>query len=140
MKAPLLIVLGAALVAGSGLASSTTPARAAIRDAEFEQKMAEVLCVYREVQVLKKVAAGKSNKSDKPVAIVSYDEKPGIQAIAARPASGSRTLVHRNGLCSQIIRQAEAGCRGVAGRGARSRGPPPCCCCSSPGLEHRTGP
>jgi len=51
------------------------------RDAEFEQKMAEVLCVYREVQVLKKVAA-KSNKRDKPVAIVSYDEKPGIQALA----------------------------------------------------------
>jgi transposase len=51
------------------------------RDAEFEQKMAEVLCVYREVQVLKKVAA-KSKKAGKPVAIVSYDEKPGIQAIA----------------------------------------------------------
>jgi transposase len=51
------------------------------RDAEFEQKMAEVLCVYREVQVLKKAAA-KSNKRDKPVAIVSYDEKPGIQARA----------------------------------------------------------
>src|SRR6059036_2104620 len=40
------------------------------RDAEFEQKMAEVLCIYREVQVLKKAAA-KSNKPDKPVAIVS---------------------------------------------------------------------
>jgi len=51
------------------------------RDAEFEQKMAEVLCVYREVQVLKKAAA-KSKTSKKPVAIVSYDEKPGIQAIA----------------------------------------------------------
>src|SRR6266436_545219 len=51
------------------------------RDAEFEQKMAEVLCVYREVQILKKAAA-KSNKLDKSVAIVSYDEKPGIQAIA----------------------------------------------------------
>ena len=51
------------------------------RDAEFEQKMAEVLCVYREVQVLKKAAA-RSKKSNKPVAIVSYDEKPGIQAIA----------------------------------------------------------
>ena len=51
------------------------------RDAEFEQKMAEVLCVYREVQVLKKAAA-KSKKPEKPVAIVSYDEKPGIQAIA----------------------------------------------------------
>jgi transposase len=59
------------------------------RDAEFEQKMAEVLCVYREVQVLKKAAAkaknkakNKSEKPRKPVAIVSYDEKPGIQAIA----------------------------------------------------------
>ena len=55
------------------------------RDAEFEQKMAEVLCVYREVQVLKKTAAKvkkTSNKPRKPVAIVSYDEKPGIQAIA----------------------------------------------------------
>jgi transposase len=51
------------------------------RDGEFEQKMAEVLCVYREVQVLKKAAA-KAKKPDKPVAIISYDEKPGIQAIA----------------------------------------------------------
>jgi transposase len=49
------------------------------RDAEFEQKMAEVLCVYREVQVLKRA---KSKKAGKSVAIVSYDEKPGIQAIA----------------------------------------------------------
>src|SRR5258707_1206746 len=51
------------------------------RDAEFEQKMAEVLCVYREVQVLKKASA-KSNRRGKSVAIVSCDEKPGIQAIA----------------------------------------------------------
>src|SRR6202140_4064383 len=58
------------------------------RDAEFEQKMAEVLCVYREVRVLKKAAAKAKNKAKKTskkvrkVAIVSYDEKPGIQAIA----------------------------------------------------------
>jgi transposase len=51
------------------------------RDTEFEQKMAEVLCVYRKVEVLKKASA-KSRKRGKPVAIVSYDEKPGIQAIA----------------------------------------------------------
>jgi len=51
------------------------------RDAEFEQKMAEVLCVYREVAVLKKDAA-KSRKPRNAVAIVSCDEKPGIQAIA----------------------------------------------------------
>jgi transposase len=52
------------------------------RDAEFEQKMAQVLCVYREVQVLKKAAAKSKKKSAKSAAIVSYDEKPGIQVIA----------------------------------------------------------
>jgi transposase len=54
------------------------------RDADFEQKMAEVLCVYREVQVLKKAAAKakKAKKPGKAVTIVSYDEKPGIQAVA----------------------------------------------------------
>jgi transposase len=51
------------------------------RDPAFEQKMAQVLCVYREVEVLKKAAAA-SGKRSKAVAIVSYDEKPGIQAIA----------------------------------------------------------
>ena len=52
------------------------------RDPEFKHKMAEVLCVYREVALLKKVGAGSKSKRSKPVAIISYDEKPGIQAIA----------------------------------------------------------
>jgi transposase len=52
------------------------------RDAAFEQKMAEVLCVYREVEVLKK-AAIKSKRQRKSVTVVCCDEKPGIQAIAA---------------------------------------------------------
>ena len=51
------------------------------RDPEFEQKMAEVLCVYREVAILKEAAAAQK-APDEPVAVVSYDEKPGIQAIA----------------------------------------------------------
>src|SRR6476660_8212165 len=69
------------------------------RDAEFEQKMAEVLCVYREVQVLKKAAA-KSRKAIKRVAVVSYDEKPGIQALATtgrricRPNPASTRPLH----------------------------------------------
>src|SRR5882757_8201743 len=47
------------------------------RDEAFERKMAEVLCVYREVAVLRE------NESVQPnLAIISYDEKPGIQAIA----------------------------------------------------------
>src|SRR5271165_860774 len=52
------------------------------RDPEFAAKMAEVLCVYRQVKVLKKMAASPSKKQSKRVAIISYDEKPGIQAIA----------------------------------------------------------
>jgi hypothetical protein len=51
------------------------------RDPEFEERMAEVLWVYREVAVLKEAAAAQK-EPDKPVAVVSYDEKPGIQAIA----------------------------------------------------------
>jgi transposase len=46
------------------------------RDPAFEMKMAEVLCVYREVAVLRATEAGAGN-----VAVLSYDEKPGIQAI-----------------------------------------------------------
>jgi transposase len=46
------------------------------RDEAFEAKMAEVLCVYREVAVMKQ-----SEGVPTDVAIISYDEKPGIQAI-----------------------------------------------------------
>jgi transposase len=46
------------------------------RDEAFETKMADVLCVYREVAVLRANQDGETN-----VAIISYDEKPGIQAI-----------------------------------------------------------
>jgi len=52
------------------------------RDPEFAKKMAEVLCIYRKVKLLKKAAARSERKPNERVAIVSYDEKPGIQAIA----------------------------------------------------------
>ena len=48
------------------------------RDEAFEQKMAEVLWVYREVAILRETEAVQPN-----VAIISYDEKPGIQTIAS---------------------------------------------------------
>jgi transposase len=51
------------------------------RDPDFEEKMAQVLCVYRQVKVLKETAASK-DKAREAVAVISYDEKPGIQAIA----------------------------------------------------------
>ena len=53
------------------------------RDPEFEEKMAQILCVYKEVEILKAAAASAKEASD-AVAIVSYDEKPGVQAIGAR--------------------------------------------------------
>jgi transposase len=50
------------------------------RDPEFEEKMAHVLCIYREVEILKE-ANGK--QPSEAVAIISYDEKPGMQAIGS---------------------------------------------------------
>ena len=44
--------------------------------------MADVLCVYREVKLIKETAAAAKEEPSDAVAIVSYDEKPGIQAIA----------------------------------------------------------
>jgi hypothetical protein len=52
------------------------------RDPEFKDKMAEVLCIYSEVKILKETAAASKKKPSDAVAVVSYDEKPGIQAIA----------------------------------------------------------
>src|SRR5882724_3550722 len=55
------------------------------RDPEFKAKMAQVLCVYSKVNLLKKAAATAAKKNKKPseaVTVISYDEKPGIQAIA----------------------------------------------------------
>jgi len=51
------------------------------RDPDFAEKMANVLSVYREVKALKKAAAA-TKKPNNAVAVMSYDEKPGIQAIA----------------------------------------------------------
>jgi hypothetical protein len=44
--------------------------------------MAEVFCVYRRVKTLKEAASATKKKPSEAVAIISYDEKPGIQAIA----------------------------------------------------------
>ena len=47
------------------------------RDPQFAEKMANVLCVYKEVEIIN------SNPDiDQTSVTVSYDEKPGIQAIA----------------------------------------------------------
>lgn len=48
------------------------------RDPEFERKMAEVLMVYKEVELLKEGAS----LPEAPQVTISCDEKPGIQAIA----------------------------------------------------------
>ena len=50
------------------------------RDAEFEAKMAQVLHIYKEVEIVNQYLRGQ----DRPLAVVtiSYDEKPGIQALA----------------------------------------------------------
>jgi len=47
------------------------------RDPAFDEKMAHVLCVYEEVKILRE----KGLTQDHFIAYLSYDEKPGIQAI-----------------------------------------------------------
>jgi transposase len=49
------------------------------RDPDFERKMAEVLHVYRDVAVMR--AEQEAGEALPLVAVLSYDEKPGIQAI-----------------------------------------------------------
>ena len=70
------------------------------RDPEFARKMADVLCVYRQVEVLKKAVAD-GQEADEAVAIISYDEKPGVQAIATTapdlaPAPGAHETFARD--------------------------------------------
>jgi hypothetical protein len=50
------------------------------RDLEFEEKMAHVLCICREVEILKE---GNAKEPSNAVAIISYDEKPSMQAIGS---------------------------------------------------------
>ncbi len=49
------------------------------RDPNFDQKMVQVLHVYKEVELLEKRYA---NGETQQIATLSYDEKPGIQALA----------------------------------------------------------
>lgn len=51
------------------------------RDPEFEAKMVEVLHVYKEVEIVNAELVQGTLK-EPPVVTISYDEKPGIQALA----------------------------------------------------------
>src|SRR5215475_11625231 len=51
------------------------------RDAEFEAKMAQVLHIYKEVEMVNEYRRGQEGRS-LAVVTISYDEKPGIQALA----------------------------------------------------------
>jgi transposase len=82
------------------------------RDPEFDAKMAEVLCVYQEVAILRAAESdvakacpgpesGATDKTARDVAFVSYDEKPGIQAISNTapdlpPVAGEHACVARD--------------------------------------------
>jgi hypothetical protein len=49
------------------------------RDLEFDLKMAQVLLTYKEVEMIR--TSDSKEKETSYVAVLSYDEKPGIQAI-----------------------------------------------------------
>jgi hypothetical protein len=72
-------------------------------DPAFELKMAEILCVYPQIAMLREQAASGESQGDGggSLAIVSYDEKPGIQAIATTapdrpPLPGTSPTVMRD--------------------------------------------
>ncbi len=65
------------------------------RDPEFDQKMIQVLHVYKEVQVISEKG------EDSLTAYISYDEKPGIQAIENTapdlpPCPGKHSTIYRD--------------------------------------------
>lgn len=67
------------------------------RDPDFETKMAQVLYVYKEVEIMQE--AGEQNQP--LTAVLSYDEKPGIQAIENTasdlpPVPGSHPCISRD--------------------------------------------
>jgi transposase len=71
------------------------------RDPEFEPKMAEILCVYRQVAVLRAEGEKSGGQDGGSLALVSYDEKPGIQAIGTTapdrpPLPGTSSTVMRD--------------------------------------------
>jgi transposase len=77
------------------------------RDPEFKEKMAEVLCVYRQVKILKETAPGSKKKPSDAVAIMSYDKKPGIQAVATTapdlpPDSGLHATFAHDHECKRL--------------------------------------
>jgi hypothetical protein len=66
------------------------------RDPAFEERKAEVLEVYAAAEMLRQIP-----KADRPIAVLSYDEKPGIQAIANTapdlpPNPGKHATVQRD--------------------------------------------
>lgn len=66
------------------------------RDPAFEERKAEVLEVYAAAEVLRQIP-----EADRPVAVLSYDEKPGIQAVASTapdlpPKPGKHATVQRD--------------------------------------------
>jgi transposase len=66
------------------------------RDPAFEERKAEVLEVYAAAEMLRQIP-----EADRPVAVLSYDEKPGIQAIASTapdlpPNPGNHATVQRD--------------------------------------------
>jgi transposase len=66
------------------------------RDPAFEERKGEVLELYAAAEMLREIP-----EADRPVAVLSYDEKPGIQAIATTapdlpPRPGKHATVQRD--------------------------------------------
>lgn len=68
------------------------------RDPQFDEKMIDILCVYKDVEMINQSADDIHNRES---TTVSYDEKPGIQAIKniaaqLRPVPGKYSTIGRD--------------------------------------------
>src|SRR6185369_16588459 len=73
------------------------------RDPDFAERMAEVLCVYRTVKILKEAATATKQERNEQIAVISYAEKQAIQAIA----SSASDMPHEPGRHACFVRDHE---------------------------------
>jgi hypothetical protein len=71
------------------------------RTPEFKQRWRRFSLCYRGVKIIKETAAAAKQKPSDAVAIFSYDEKPGIHAIATTAPDLPAPAWHPCGLCAR---------------------------------------
>ena len=94
------------MLTGKSMANSGVRGNLAVQDAAFEPKMAHVLHVYKEVEIVNDYLRGSAARPLGMVTI-SYDEKPGIQALAVTTPDRHAVLEKARGAPDRLAALAE---------------------------------